>query len=303
MSETNIPVAGTAPEAASEATDYDATVEHFGSDGFETADDADNPEQIDEETPEGIPAKDTLKVNGKNIEKPYSEIKEMAQKYEATSMKLETAKKEITEARDMKKQLGSQQEAVKNLLGVLQRGDVDTIVDFVEEHLGGANVFKQKMVQYAIRLGEYARMSPEQREAIENKKLIQKFKADGEARERADKERSWNYEVNQWSQHLNVEVPKAIKLVGLQDSEFTRESIISAWRAAIERGQNPTAAAVASFVKSRLESAKLTGGTIPKPVQAQRPTATRQSVGMKKTNGSAETGYSSWDDWLKTRGN
>jgi hypothetical protein len=302
MSDTNNPANTPAAEDTSESNDYDATVEHFGKEGFETVEDSENPEVIEEETPEGIPSSDTLKVNGKNITKPYSEIKEMAQKYEATSMKLETAKKEITEARAMKQQLGSQQEAVKNLLGVMQRGEIDTMVDFITEHLGGADVFNQRLVQYAIKLGEQARMSPEQREAIANKKLIQKFKADSEAREKADKEKSWNYEVNQWSQHINIEIPKAIRTVGLPDTEFTRESIISAWRAAIERGQQPTAAAVASFVKGRLEASKLLGQQ-PKPVPIpQRPTATRESVGLKKVNGKDETGYSSWDEWVKNRG-
>ena len=306
MSETTTAPATGGESTQSETTnpggDYDAIVEQLNSEGFAaSADQDDVDQQTDElESPEGIPAKDTLKVNGKTIEKPYAEIKEMAQKYEATSMKLETAKKEITEARDMKAQLSSQQEAVKNLLGVLQRGDLETVAEFVTNHLNGGEAFNKAVINYSLKLYEQSKMSPEQREAIENRKLVEKYKREAEERQKSDQTRAFEYKVNQWSEHISQEVPKAIKEVGFVDSDFVREHIIATWRTALERGQNPTASAVAAFVKQRLDAAKIVPPAPKAP--AVRPTATRESVGLTKSNGHDETGYKSWDEWKRTRG-
>lgn len=303
MSETTSqPAVGVETPLNDSGDNYDEIVEQLDGEGFAPTSDQDDPDQNtdDEETPEGIPAKDTLKVNGKSIEKTYSEIKEMAQKYSATEMKLETAKKEITEAREMKKNIGAQQDAVKSLLGVLQRGDFVRLEDFVKERLGGSEQFNKAAIQYALKLYEDSKMSPEQREAIENKKMIAKYKADAEERQKQEQERSFEFKVNEWNQHLATEVPKALKTVGLPDSEFVREHVISTWRAAIERGQNPTATAVVAFVKKKLEDSKIVNFGQPKSTP-QRPRATSESVGNRQA-AQKETGYQSWDHWIKTRG-
>jgi hypothetical protein len=145
-------------------------------------------------------------------------------------------------------------------------------------------------------------MSPAQREDVENRKLVQKYRAEAEQRQQADQDRAFQYKVNQWSEHLNTEIPKAITAVGLPDSDFVREHIISVWRAAVERGQNPTATAVANYVKERLNAAKLGGQPMPNVAQPQgRRKATRESVGLNR-NQNAQPQYTSWSEWQKTRG-
>jgi hypothetical protein len=279
-------------------------IEDYAPDASETSDAA-TPQQDDRpELPEGIPAKDTLKINGKEVEKTYAEIKADAQKYAATEIKLEQAKKQVEEAKQMQAQVAQHQQVIRNLLGVLQRGDLETIGNFAAEHLNAGETFNKAVIQYALKLYEYSKMSPEQREAIENKKLLQKMRAEAELRQKQDQERAFELRVNEWSEHIATEIPRAIKEVGLTDSAFVREHIVSTWRAAIERGQNPTARAVAAFVKQRFDEAKLGGAPAPAaPVIPPRRRATPESVGLKRSSGQPEQqGYMSFTDWQKSRG-
>lgn len=240
----------------------------------------------------------SLKVNGKNIKMSRSEVIKNAQLYSATSMKLDQAKKEIEQARADQQHAKTQQEAVKSLLGVLQKGDFDTIAEFVKTHLGNGEAFDQGIIKYTLRQYEESKMSAEQREAIANKKMLQKMRANEEARKKSDQDRAQQLAVNQWSEHINTEIPLAIAAVGLPDSDFVREHIISTWRAAIERGQSPTAKAVAAYVKTRLDAAKMTMTPAAPAEPARRPKATPGSIGNRRP---AETGYSSWDDWKANR--
>lgn len=296
---TNVGVEGTVNQSDAADPQYDEIVKQLDGEGFAPSADQDDPDQQGDSEDDG--EKITLKVNGKSVEHSFDEVKEMAQKYAATSMKLETAKREIEEARAVKTQLQSQQTAVRDLLGIMQRGEIDKISEFVHEKLGVGDVWDKAIIKEALRFWEIAKMSPEQREAIENRKLVQRLRAEAEERNKSEQQRAYEYQVNQWAEHINIEVPKAIKTVGLPDTAFIREHIISTWRAAIERGQTPTASAVANFVKKRLDEAKLTGQPMPQP--SQRPKATRDSVrgGGSRSNG-ADTGYIGWDNWLKTRG-
>lgn len=283
-----------------ETNGYDETLKALDLDPADMEADADEsgedaPEEDDSE-------KISLKVNGKTEKKTLNEVIELAQKYQATEMKLEVAKKEITEARKMQEGIKEQQQAVKNLLGVLQRGDLETISEFVDTKLNAGAVFNKAIIQYALKLYEYEKMSPEQREHLENKKQVARYKQEAEDRQKQDAQREYQYKVNQYQEQIATEVPKALKEVGLPDTDFTREQLVSTWRAAIERGQTPTATAVAAFVKKRLEESKINfGQTKPAiPAVPQRPKATPKSVGMKTEP--AETGYVAWDSWLKTRG-
>jgi hypothetical protein len=289
------------PATESPASDYEGFIKQHGEENFEARDDDSYEDrEPEEETPEGIPAKDTLKVNGKEITKPYSEIKEMAQKYSATEMKLETAKKEISEARQAKEQFAKREEAVRNLLAIIQKGDFETINEFASTTLGMGDNFNRAVIQYALKLYEQSKMTPEQKRAAENEKLISRYRQQEEERKRADEQRAFQYQVNQYEQHIAVELPKAIKQVGLPDNEFIREQVIITWRNAVEQGQTPTAAAVAAHVKDKLNKAKVSySPPAAKPVTQPRPVATRQSTGRMQQQ--AETGYKSWDDWIKTR--
>lgn len=246
-----------------------------------------------------------LKVNGKTVHKTQKEIIELAQKYSATEMKLETAKKEITEAREIKERYTRQSDAVKELLQTMKLGNIDMIHDFVDERLGASAAFNKGVVDYVVKLYEQSKYTPEQKEAHENKKQLAKMRSEHEQRTKQDAERAQQYQINQWTQHLDTEVPKALKEIGLPDSEFIRGHIISTWRAALERGQQPTAIAVANYVKGQLEASKVSFGGQPQRLPAMpaqtRPRATAESVG-RKTNPQKETGYGSWDEWIKTRG-
>jgi hypothetical protein len=303
MSEsTSAPIEG-ADTASESDTGYEAIVDQLDKEGFVPSADQNDPDQQTdgEEEPEGERIK--LKVNGKTIEKSYADVIKMAQLYEATNVKLETAKKEIESARATKAQFESQQNAVRQLLGVMQRGDIDSITEFVHEKLGAGDVWDQAIVKAALRMYEISKMSPEQRQALENEKLIKKYRAEAEERRKQDESRAFDLQVNQWSEYINVEIPKAIQTIGLPDTAFVREHIISTWRAAIERGQTPTATAVANFVKKRLDEAKMLGQPAPKPPAVTRPRATRESVaGRNRLNGSSGQ-YQSWSEWQKTRGN
>lgn len=307
MSETNTPIVGVEGQPAStEASDdaeYEGIIKQLDSEGLTPSSDQDDPDQRTEDDEiDDLEPRVKLKVNGKIIEKTQDEVVKMAQLYSATEMKLETAKKEIEEARSTKRELQTQQNAVRDLLGVMQRGEIDKISEFVHEKLGAGDLWDKAIVQAALKLYEISKMSPEQRESLENKKLVTKLRAEAEERTKSEKQRAYDYEVNQWSEHINVEVPKAIKMVGLPDTAWVRSHIISTWRAAIERGQSPTAAAVANYVKKQLEESKMLGNNKVELKQVvTRPRATPSSVGHR--NGKAEdTGYIGWDTWLKTRG-
>ena len=270
-------------------------------------DDQPEPENPDDnpDAEEDDSEKIALRVNGKTIQKTMKEVIDLAQKYEATSMKLDTAKKEITDARAVKQKYTEQSDAIKQLMQVMQKGDVDTMHDFVAEQLNASEAFNKGVIQYVLKLWEHSKMSPEQREGVENKKLLAKMRQAEEQRSKQDADRAFEYKINQWTQHIEAEVPKALKEVGLPDSEFIRGHIISTWRAALERGQNPTASAVAAHVKGQLEASKLLSGNQPTkvaPMPAQRPRATNESVGRTKAAPTQETGYGSWDEWVKTRG-
>lgn len=250
-------------------------------DEFEPSDDAESVEDAEEGEPGEMIA---LKVNGKTIEKSLDEIKALAQQQIAGEAKLEVAKKQIEEAKQAKAQADNQVSAIRQMLTVLQRGDFDTIAEFAHEKLNAGRAFDEGVIKYALKLYEMAQMTPEQREAVENRKLVEKYKRDAEERQRLDRQRAMEYQVNQWTQHIAVEVPKAIKAVGLPDTDLVREHIVSTWRTALENGQNPTPMAVANFVKQRFEAAKLTHA--PKAPAPTRPKATARSVGMTKPKAS-----------------
>jgi hypothetical protein len=300
--DSNVGVEGS-PSVSSEDgfTKLGAELEAEGFMSDQTSDDSGS-DEYDPDHPEGMPVKDTLKVNGKNIERTYAEIKAAAQQYEATSMKLEQAKKEIAAARDLQGQVAGQQQAIKNIVDVIQRGDLEAIGEFARDHLNAGETFQKAVVQYALKLYEYSKMTPAQREDVENRKLVQKYRQEAEQRQQQDQQRAFEYKVNQWSEHLNSEIPKAITAVGLPDSDFVREHIIATWRAAVERGQNPTATAVANYVKERLNAAKLSGQPAPAPQTQARRKATRESVGLKNGRNEQNGQYMSWTDWQKTRG-
>jgi hypothetical protein len=291
-------------ESGGDDAEYQGIVDALNSGELSTADEPSD--EGEEETPEGIPSKDTLKVNGKTIEKNYSEIKEMAQKYEATQQKLETAKKEAQDARRMKTELTSQQDAVKQLLGVLAKGDIETVADFVDQKLNGGKAFNEAVIKYALKLFEHSKMSPEQREALENKKLIEKYRREAETNQKEQQQRQFEMQVNQWSEHIGLEVPKALKEVGLPDTQFVREHVITTWRNALERGQNPTAAAVASFVKKRLDESGINIGAqkAQAPQQQPRPRATPETTATRSRLQRQEPthDYMPYSEWQKTRG-
>lgn len=258
-----------------------------------------------EELPDGIPATDRLKINGKEVERTYAEIKAAAQKYEATEIKLDQAKKQLEEAKGLQAKVGEQQNLIRNILGVLQKGDLDTVGEFVRNYLHAGDVFDQAIVKYALKLYEYDRLSPAEKEAYQNKLAVERYRKEAEERQRLDQDRAFEYRVNQWSEHIATEVPKAIAEVGLVDSPFVREHIVGAWRNAIERGLNPTAKAVAAWVKQRLEEAKVTfapAEPAPEKAPPQRKRATAESVGLRRGNGAEPQPYMSFSDWQKTRG-
>lgn len=306
MSETTTPVVGVegqpANAEAGDDTEYNDIIKQLDSEGLTPSSDQDDPDQQtpDDEEVDGEP-KVKLKVNGKTLEKTQAEVVKMAQLYEATSMKLETAKKEIEEARTVKRELQTQQNAVRDLLGVMQRGEIEKITEFVTEKLESGDAWQKAIIRQALAFYEVAKMSPEQRKAYENEKLVAKLRAEAEERTKSEKQRAFDYEVNQWSEHINVEVPKSIKMVGLPDTAFVRDQIISVWRTAIEQGRTPTATAVANYVKTRLEESKLLGKAEVKQV-VPRPRATPSSVGHRNGKAVEETPYIGWEEWKRTRG-
>lgn len=244
-----------------------------------------------------------LKINGKTVEKAESEVIKMAQLYSATNIKLEQAKVEANKAKEMQGQVTQQQEAIKSILQVLQRGDIATIADFVAEHLNAGPQFEQSVIQYALKLYEMSRMSPAERELIDHKKQLAKFQRDAEERQKADADRSYQMRVNQWSEYLNAELPKAMTTVGLPDNEFIRQQIVQTWQAALANGQTPTAAAVAGYVKQQLEAANIRL-SMP-PATPGRPRATAASVAAgQKSNGALKPqseGYIAFSDYQKNR--
>lgn len=308
MSETTTPAAGGENSEASLFDDIGQELEAEGNivprtEAEDDPEDNPDPEQEQEDDSEKI----TLKVNGKSVQKTMKEVIELAQKYSATEMKLETAKKEITEARAIKEKYTTQSGAIKDLLDVMKNGNIDMIHDFVDQRLGASQAWNKGVIDYVLKLWEQSKYTPEQKEAHENKKQLARMQQEHEERVKADAERAQQYQINQWTQHLDVEVPKALKEIGLPDSEFVRGHVLSTWRAALERGQTPTALAVANYVKSQLEASKLNYQGQPSRIAAMpsqpRPKATAESVSRR--NGTAqpkETGYSSWDDWIRTRG-
>ncbi len=73
-----------------------------------------------------------------------------------------------------------------------------------------------------MKLYEYLKMSPEQREHIEAKKELQKVRQAHEQRQKEDSDRAFQYEVSKLmrTEHVKVEMPKAIKEV--YDERFCR---------------------------------------------------------------------------------
>lgn len=309
MSET---ISAPAPaEGAAEApiSGFDEIAKQLEADGIPPSNMSDEPDDNPDDDPDTADAEEddgekiTLKVNGKNVQKSMKEVIELAQKYSATEMKLETAKKEITEARAVKEKYQTQSDAIKQLLTVMQKGDVETIHDFVAERLNASEQFNKGVIEYVLRLWEHSKMSPEQKEAHENKKLLTKLRQEQENQKKADADRAHDYAVNQWTQHLDTEIPKALKEIGLPDSEFVRSHIIQTWSAALNNGQNPTALAVANYVKGQLEAAKINFGKADAVPTSTRPRATPEAVKRKSNGGREEpTGYKGWDEWRATRG-
>jgi len=242
-----------------------------------------------------------LTINGKKVEMTLDEVKAAAQREIAGAGKLEQAKKEIAEARTIKETVIQQQTAMRGLLQVIANGDFDALSEFVDTELKAGDKFKQGLVNHAVALVKFHQMSPEQKEAIVAKRELERMRKAKAQRDETDKSRAHDYQVNQWTQHLTIEIPRAINEAGLPDSQFVRNQIISTWRMAIDRGQQPTALAVAQYVKSQLDEARMLHAPQqpPQPVKP-RPRATRESVGMKSQGATAQ--YTSFEDRKRSRG-
>lgn len=247
--------------------------------------------------------KEKITVNGKTYEVSLDELKAAAQREIAGTSKLEVAKKEIAEARDMKAQFTKQQSAVKSLLTLIASGNIESLADFVDgdlaKHVKGANpdTFKRGLVDYVQKLYQQSKMTPEQREGVEAKKEAARLRQHMAERDKSEQQKQDEYQINLANEHINIEYPKAIAAVGLPDTPFIKSQIMSTWRDAIERGHNPTCTAVAAHVKKELEAARM----MPQQgrQQAARPKATPQSVHKDAPRESSQ--YTSFEDMVRAR--
>lgn len=240
-----------------------------------------------------------LVVNGETITKTLDEVKSLARQYIASEQKLEQVKKQAADIKSQQAVIAKEKGAIKQLLEVFQKGDFDTMAEFAETIKAGAQ-FKQGAIQFAMKLYEHSRLSPEQREHIESKRELEKMRQAHAHREKQDSDRAFEYQVGQWTQHIQVELPKAFKELGVPDTAFVREHAIATWKDAVERGQQPTALAVVAHVKARMEEARLLHAPTPTATSRQRPRATPQSVG--KANGKDAGGHINFTEWQKSRG-
>lgn len=287
------------------ATDSPELTEGFTDDALDQGNEQEALATPDEgEEDDFLQDKVKLKVNGKTTEHSMSEVVKMAQQYQATNIKLEQAKQEVQQAKQMQGQLHSQQEAIKAILQVLQKGDIDTIADFVAEHLQAGDRFNQAIIQYALKQYELAKLPPELREAEANKKLLARMRKEAEDRQRVDQQRAYEFKVNQWTDYLNTELPKAMETVGLPNTDWVRDQVIQTWRVALENGQTPTAKAVAQFVQQRLKQANINLQTQQAGPVRQRATQQSVAAGRQRLNGAdkqPQEQYISWSDWVKNR--
>src|ERR1700733_3765280 len=189
---TNVGVEGAAPPGSgldelAQGLEQEGLISQTSDDDMPEPENPDDNPDAEEDDSEKI----SLKVNGKTVQKTMKEVIDLAQKYSATEMKLETAKKEITEARATKQKYTEQSDAIKQLMLVMQKGDVATMHDFVAEQLNGSEAFNKGVIDYVLKLWEHSKMSPQEKEYHENKKQLAKLRQQEEQRSKADADRAF----------------------------------------------------------------------------------------------------------------
>ena len=311
---TNVAVEGGAPAEGGGDTGFDSMIAEMEQNGLlsdadkmtdeEIAAQSEEPKEIDPELEADVEEKIALKVNGKTIHKTMAEVKEMAQKYEATEMKLETAKREIEQARKAQLELQKKDTAITDFLKTLAAGDIMTIAEFVEDHLKAGPAFKKGVINFAVKQYEYEKMTPEQRKAYDNEKLVNRYKAAEEARMKAEKDSQFNAQVEKFSQQIATDLPKALTTVGLPNNDYIRGQVIQVWENAIANGKNPTAEAVANHVKKTLEEAgiNLNTGAKKSAPPPQRPKASPETAKKFAANNQDKKSYIPYSEYRKQRG-
>lgn len=252
----------------------------------------------------------TLKVNGKEISKPMTEVIKLAQQAIAAGNIMEKVKAERADAQKGKQELNSMRTAVNTLVGLFEKGDFGTVADLFHQkapQLGQA--FEKGAIQYALKLYQLSQMAPDAREAHDAKRELERMRKENQTRTQREAKQQHEYHVNTIREQITKELPVALKQVGLPHNRVVTEYVLSTWKTAIERGQSPTLAAVAGYCKERMTKDGIIptqttqaqpNYTNPNPAPFKRRTATPESVGARN-NAEPEAQYMSMSDWKKSR--
>ncbi len=185
-----------------------------------------------------------LKVNGQETEAPLSEVVKMAQKYQASEVKLEGLKA-------AKAQIDSQMAQVRQIGQILKSGNVDHIEKIFENF--GIDFSKLALVKTKM-LFDHDMLSPEQKKMVGMEKQLKQHQAHQEMLRQQEFQRVQAYHDQKASEELGIEIPKALREVDLKASPEIIARIAQVWQSALRAGKNPTATQVAQYVKGQVET-------------------------------------------------
>ena len=185
-----------------------------------------------------------LKVNGKEIEQPLSEVVKMAQLYQASEIKLENLKQQ-------KAQVDGQIQQVQALGKIMKSGNPEHISE-VFKMLGVD--FNKVAAQHVKKMFDLDMMPAEQKKAYQLEQQVKQLQAQQHQQNQMEQARIQQYHDQKAAEELQIEIPKALKEVNLQTSPEIIARIAQVWQSALRAGKNPTATQVASYVKGMIEN-------------------------------------------------
>ncbi|PJI40408.1 MAG: hypothetical protein CTR53_10380 [Ferrovibrio sp.] len=202
--------------------------------------------EVEEESEPAQEEEFTVKVNKKELKLKRDQVISLAQQAIAANDIMGRAKQEREQVQsdaNKVKQIAAQ---FGQFVNAFKSGDPDTLERFAERI--GVDL-QTIVISMASRYFEREQMSPEARKAMELERKLKYMEEQQQAQERDAQERKRRYEANRAKQHIDGELPEAIKKAGLPDNTATRRRIVELWLGAVQAGQDPTAHDVASWVK------------------------------------------------------
>lgn len=187
-----------------------------------------------------------MKVDGKEYDVPKEDVIKYAQQYVATQKRMEVMKSEKIKIDNYAKELDQ-------VAGMLKSGKPEVIRDIFKR----LDVdFDKIVIERARDLYAESQMPDSEKKTLKLQRELDEFKQRELFFKQQEHQRREQYNQQKAIEEISIEIPKAIKSVGLDDLPWVQQRIAQVWQAALSKNQTPTAIQVAQYVKKEVDEFK-----------------------------------------------